>query len=194
MQNKQLSASSGKHLASLTIEVFKRTRNDDHNLFSESVLVKAKQIKFIDNPQLSWKRKATTNYFMLHYLDGASQSGEAHHHTSAKSHYMQIYFECLDVIIEYIETRFNQPSYLAYENLENLLIKAIAGKDFTSEKNYVLETCKDDIDMDQFENEVHLLKVIFEGVVVSCFDEILTKLKSLSQHMRFFCLFDEEAR
>ena len=36
--------------------------------------------------------------------------------------------------------------------------------------------------MDQFENEVHLLKVIFEGVVVSCFDEILTNLKSLSQH------------
>ena len=26
--------------------------------------------------------------------------------------------------------------------------------------------------MDQFENEIHLLKVIFEGVVVSCFDEI----------------------
>ena len=53
LQNKQLSASSGKHLASLTIEVFKRMRNDDHyNLFFESVLVKAKQIKFIDNPQL----------------------------------------------------------------------------------------------------------------------------------------------
>ena len=128
------------------------------------------------------KRKDTTNYSMLHYLDGAPQSGEAHHYTSAKSHYMQIYFECLDVIIESIETCFNQPSYLAYGNLENLLIKAIAGKDFTSEKNYVLETYKDDIDMDQFEKEVHLLKLIFEGVVVSCFDEILTKLKSLSQH------------
>ena len=36
--------------------------------------------------------------------------------------------------------------------------------------------------MDQFENVVHLLKVIFVGVVVSCFDEILTKLRSLSQH------------
>ena len=65
-----------------------------YNLFFESVLVKAKQIKFIDNLQLPRKRKATTNYSMLHYLDGVSP----------------------------------------YENLENLLIKAIAGKDFTSEK------------------------------------------------------------
>ena len=30
LQIKQLSASSGKHLASLTIEVFKRMSNDDH--------------------------------------------------------------------------------------------------------------------------------------------------------------------
>ena len=34
LQNKQLSTSGGKHLANLTIEVFKRMRNDDHyNLF-----------------------------------------------------------------------------------------------------------------------------------------------------------------
>ena len=65
LQNKQLSASSGKHL---TIDVFKRMRNDDlYNLFFELVLVKDKKIQFIDNPQLPRKRKATRNYSMLHF-------------------------------------------------------------------------------------------------------------------------------
>ena len=60
-------------------------------------------------------------------------------HSSPKSHYRQIYYEAVDLIIQSITERFNQPGYKVYLQLENLLIKA-AKKDKCDDELQFLST------------------------------------------------------
>ena len=47
-------------------------------------------------------------------------------HGDVKSYYLQIYNEAVDVIINCIETRFDQRDYARYSSLESLLLTAIS--------------------------------------------------------------------
>ena len=45
----------------------------------------------------------------------------------AKERFRQVYFEGLDMLIETIGRRFDQPGYKAYQCLENMLVNAANG-------------------------------------------------------------------
>ena len=49
-----------------------------------------------------------------------------------------IYVESLDLITNCIESRFEQPGYKVYSQLEELLIKSAKGSDYQSEYEFVL--------------------------------------------------------
>jgi len=53
--------------------------------------------------------------------------------------YRAAYFEVLDLVIEAIKDRFDQPGYAIYCNLEELLVKGAVGKEFGHEKKQVCE-------------------------------------------------------
>ena len=54
--------------------------------------------------------------------------------------------EALDLVINFIRERFNQPGYRIYCNLENLLLKAVSSDDYTDELQFVLDYYGDDFD------------------------------------------------
>jgi len=54
-----------------------------------------------------------------------------------KDYYCRIYFEGLDLIIQSIAERFEQPGYLLYQHLQELLTTAIKKEYFTSELEFI---------------------------------------------------------
>ena len=62
-----------------------------------------------------------------------SGHAEAEFPSTPKDHYRQIYFEAVDLIVQSITKRFNQPGYKVYLQLENLLIKAAKKENYDSE-------------------------------------------------------------
>ena len=63
-----------------------------------------------------------------------------------EDHYMHIYFEAIDLIVNCITERFNQPGFLIYQHVENLLLKAANCKEYQSELKFVLEFYGSDLD------------------------------------------------
>ena len=77
------------------------------------------------------------------YEEGSS-SGDFHE--TPKNYYKQHYFEAIDLLINCIQERFNQPGYKVYSTLECLLMKACKNEDLEDELKFVCSFYKDDLD------------------------------------------------
>ena len=66
------------------------------------------------------------------YDDGESNGDFA---DSPKSYCRQVYYEATDCIVNCLKNRFDQPGYKIYSQLEELLIKASMGEDFSASLN-----------------------------------------------------------
>ena len=73
--------------------------------------------------------------------------GEGHNSfpETAKDYYKRIYFEALDVLIAEIAKRFNQTGFLAYGQLESLLLKSLKGEDISIEMKIIETNYGDDL-------------------------------------------------
>ena len=83
-----------------------------------------------EEPSLPRKRKAPK-----HIEVG---EGDGYHSPTIEDHYRQCYFEALDLAISSIQERFDQPGYVIYQNLEELLLKAASVRHYSSELQYVI--------------------------------------------------------
>ena len=61
-----------------------------------------------------------------------------------EAHYKRTFFEGLDLLIAYIEDRFNQKDYAIYASLESLLLEAINGHQYEEQLQKVLGIYKGD--------------------------------------------------
>ena len=117
-----MSAAEGQVLAKMTVETLKSIRDDkSFDLFWESTKKKA-EILVVDEPRLPRQRKLPRRY-----NDGLS---DGDFHDTPASFYKQKYFEALDLMINCIEQRFDQPGYRIFQSMELLLIKACMQDDF----------------------------------------------------------------
>ena len=59
-------------------------------------------------------------------------------HNEPKTYFQQQYYEAIDLAINCIKDRFQQPGYIVHCQLENLLLKAAYNdKEFNSELDFV---------------------------------------------------------
>ena len=101
---------------------------DSVDCFFEIVKQKAANHNFICECLLPRKRKSP-NYKSLNdffIVEGQSSKAQLYFPSSSKEHYQAIFFEVLDLIINSIQSRFDQPSFNVFLNLESLLIQATA--------------------------------------------------------------------
>ena len=61
-------------------------------------------------------------------FNGTESSGDPYHPYTPRAYFRVIYYEAIDSIVSAVETCFNQPSYHAYEVVENLLLKIVNKK------------------------------------------------------------------
>lgn len=69
-----------------------------------------------------------------------------------EEYFWQQYFENLDLIISSIKDRFNQPAFVAFLKVEQLLLNIIDKTDYENEPKYVLNIYKNDLDLVQIHN------------------------------------------
>ena len=116
LQHKSLSAAEGQEIAQMTIQTIKSIRSDESSdLFWGKVSCKATALD-INEPELPRQRKQPRRY------EVGLSTGDFHQ--EPKAYYRQLYFEAIDVIVNCIKTRFDQPGYKIYSSLVTLLIKA----------------------------------------------------------------------
>ena len=148
LQNESLSAAEAQVIAGQTVETLKRMRSDEmFELFWKHVECLRVRTD-TDEPTLPRKRKAPRRYEV--------GDGESHHSNTVEDHYRQNYFEAIDLAVTSIEDRFNQPGYLLYQNLEELLTKLANKEDYTTELQEVLAFYGDDFDASELSTQLEV--------------------------------------
>lgn len=150
LQKESVTAAEGKKMATLTVQTLQTMRNDEQfALFWEKVKKRQHDLK-IDEPQLPRKKRIPKR------LDDGSQP---YNPVSVEEMYRKYYFEALDLAVNCIKDRIEQPGYALYSNLENLLTKAISGQTYDTELNFVCNFYTTDISKRDLEAQLETLKI-----------------------------------
>jgi hypothetical protein len=112
-------------------------------------------------------------------IDGYNNNNNAYNPITVEEHFRQQYFESLDLVVSSIKERFNQPVFIAFLKMEQMLLNMIQKKDYTAELKHVLKVYGTDVDPIAFDTEVFSFSVMFKTTPVQSFDEILRHLTSL---------------
>ena len=72
------------------------------------------------------------------------------------------YFEALDLVMEAISDRFNQPGYKTYQELEDLILKTCKGENVDEEIDFFCGFYKDDVDKLQLQTQLPLFLTLFQ--------------------------------
>ena len=139
-------------------------------MFWEKVISLAAKVD-VNDPVLPRKRKVPRRF-----EDG---NAEPEYDESPKDMYRRIYYESLDLLVQAIEDRFNQPGYRMFSNLETLLMKAVKKEDYSNELEVVLKVYKDDFNASNLTTHLNILGTTISRENYSISD-ILTYLQKLS--------------
>ena len=104
---------------------------------------------------------------------------------SVKDHYRCQYFEALDLAVESIKDRFDQPGYTIYSKLEDLLLKGAGGCDLDDLSE--VSQMYPDIDFCELKIQLANLATYFnENEIAASLEECLKYLQSLSPAAKTF--------
>ena len=126
----------------------------------------------VEDPILPRKRRRPQRYD-----DG--NSTEYHPH-SPEYHYKLIFFESIDLIINCIEQRFDQPGYKTYSQLQQLLFCAIRGEDYKENLQSILTVYGSDFDGERLDTQLLTLSTNFPSTDNLRLKDILDYVKELT--------------
>ena len=143
LQQEKMSVIKGKSLADLNLQTLGGILNDrDYNLFYESVEKSAGKIKAVSKPTLPQKRN-TPNYSILQFVEG-HKSEELHYPETVHAFFKAIYNEAIDIIINSIQDRFEQPGFKVFGQVEHFFLKSVKRDDHSDEIMTVESTFRGD--------------------------------------------------
>ena len=100
--------------------------------------------------------------------------------SSWKEHYRAIFFEVLDLFVNSIQSRFDQPSFKVFLNLGYLLIHATTptGNIDVPTPASLHEMYGDEIDTNTLEVEANKFRAIMSNCRIGCFKDVYNKTKT----------------
>lgn len=114
LQKADISAAEGQEAATMSLQTLKSLRLDaNFKLFWTKVTRMAETLQ-VSEPRLPRHKKVPRR------LDDGD--ADTNFPTSPEDHYRRIYFEALDLITTCITSRFNQPGFREYQNVQELLL------------------------------------------------------------------------
>ena len=158
LQHVSMSAAEGQKVAVMTVTILKSIRNDASFDQLWEVVCKKAELLGINDPQLPRQRKLPHRYD-----DGLSRGDFA---ATPKMHFKLCYLEAIDLIVNCVEERFNQPGYQIYRMLETLLLKACMQEELEESLEAVCTFYKDDFQMDLLHSQLQTFAVHFKEVMV----------------------------
>lgn len=78
--------------------------------------------------------------------------GKAEFHAIAKGQYRHVYFEAIDISVTSSCSRFDQPGFRIYSNIEQLLLKTCSSKDHEEEIGFACQFYGQEIDRRDLES------------------------------------------
>ena len=186
LQSEKMSAVSSKRLAMLTVETISNLHNSESfDALYDLCLREIQNIKFVEEPILKRKRKEP-KYSLLHYLEGYESRSEAHHPTTPRDHYRKQFYQAIDVLISSVSDRFDQPSFLVFENLESLLIKILKGEETSAEMKIAREKYATDVNIIDLNVELATFKVLMKDKQREHFHDLLKEMRLLENPEKKF--------
>ena len=187
LQSEKMSAVSSKRLAMLTVETISNLHNSESfDALYDLCLREIQSINFVEEPVLKRKRKEP-KYSLLHYLEGYESRSEAHYPTTPRDHYRKQFYQAIDVLISSVRDRFDQPSFLVFENLESLLIKTLKGEETWAEMKIAQEKYATDVNMSDLNVELATFKVLMKDKQIEHFHDLLKEMRLLENPEKKFC-------
>ena len=130
----------------------------DENFQNYYQTIVKKVAGYPQNEQPSLPRKCKrAGWSILQYRVGRQSAG-GHHPRTVEDHYMSIYYEAVDAVVQTIMTPSDQPIFKAQCILEQLLIKGIQSQDITIEISEVKSIYSDDINFDSLPNRISIVE------------------------------------
>ena len=106
-------------------------------------------------------------------------TGESTYPVTAQDYYRRIYFEAIDLMMNAIDQRFDQPSFDTYAKMESLLIKTLNSQDKSEELKFMEKLYNDDVNISVLTAQMEILQVLLKDGDYFCFDDIIVKIKEL---------------
>ena len=175
LQTSQMSAAEGQQVASLTVRTLASLRGDDQfDLFWTKVTTSA-DAAGVDEPVLPRSRKVPRRFEVG---DGAGYVVP-----DVKTKYCHVYFEAVDLLVNSIQSRFDQPGYQVYSQLEELLVKSAKGEDVKEVLTQVCTRYGEDFEQKNLQVQ---LTILHQSVPTACtsLQDILKHIVSLSSAQR----------
>jgi len=179
LQKQSLSAAEAQHVTTLSVTTLEKMRTADNFSLFYKVVLSLQDHTGTDGPVLPRKRRAPR------HLEVGDSTG--YNSSTAEELYRRYYYEALDNAIGTIKNRFNQPGYIMYCNMENLLTKAANQQDFSTELHKVADFYGDDLDTQSLSVQLVNLGSHFSGSTDSItLQDCLEYLRGLSDGGRSF--------
>ena len=83
--------------------------------------------------------------------------------------------------------RFDQPSFIIFDKLESLLIKALKGEEPSTEIDFVRETYRADVNLDDLVVELKIFKTLFGNKKIEHFYDLIREMKSMNEPEKKHC-------
>ena len=154
-----MSAAEGVRVAGMTVATLQSLRSDAQFDAFWHLVATAQENVDVDEPTLPRRRK------MPNRIDEGIAPPEFP--KDCRSYYHQSYFEALDLVINAIQDRFDQPNFNTYSQLEELLLKTILGDETKAAYNSVCKFYKNDFDHQQLQLHLHTLCATFPDTLKS---------------------------
>ena len=90
-----------------------------------------------------------------------------------------MYFETIDAVHKALRERFEQPSFIIFSNVEQLLLESINGESYQKEYNDFVSVHADDVETTALPIELLILRTISESLEPVHFGDIVEKLKTI---------------
>ena len=149
LQAPRMSAAEGQTVASMTVRTLQTLRGENMFFLFWSKATKMAGDHGIHEPVVPRHRKRPMRYEI--------GEGDGHVVKDAETRYRFIYYEGLDLLINGIKDRFQQPGYQTYSKLEGLLLKSANKQDATDELAYVCKFYGDYLDADSLKMQLNIL-------------------------------------
>ena len=155
LQKRDISAAAlaAQGATSMTLTTLEKIRNDtSFHLFWLKTTKIANELG-VEEPQPPHQCKTSSRF----------ETGNAppEFPSTAEDHYRRIYFEVLDLVLQCIKDRFDQPGYQVYCKLECLLLKAAQNTDYSDELSFVLEQYSSDFKSDLLKAHLEIFVLNF---------------------------------
>lgn len=154
LQHTSMSAAEGQQVTAMTVATLNSVRSDERfDQFWEVVTKKADKLG-VNEPRLPRRRKLPRRF------DDGLSGGDFM--ATPKAHFKRCYFEAIDLIINCIQDRFDQPGYRMYHLLETLLLKACKQEELEETLDAVCKFYKDEFHKELLCSQLQTLGVHFQ--------------------------------